>query len=219
MPKSTSAKLALWCPTYKRPHKLAGLVKNIEEVTTSDFMIYFGLEPDDEAGIEAAKATGYPVIINTGEMGYSNTIQSIYEATNEPFAVHINDDFLFLPDWDKQPMAMFETPHIMMVGVKQREQDTDCSAICFWRTSYIKDQSGVMDMPNRVFYPYHHNYQDTESTRTAQKRGVWAKCDAPCIDHQHPGFNGGPKDETYKKNDATAGIDERTFDSRKHLWS
>lgn len=218
MPKSTNAKLALWCPTYKRPHKLQALVKNIEETTVNDFMIYFGLEPDDTEGIEAAKATGYPVIINQGDMGYANTIQSIYEATQEPFSIHINDDFTFLDKWDETPIEMFKTPHIMMVGVKQREIDQDCSAICFWRRTYIEQQSGVIDMPNRVFYPYKHNYQDTESTRTAQSRGVWAKCDKPCIDHHHPGFVGGPKDETYKKNDATAEEDRKTFESRQHLW-
>lgn len=217
---STSPKtLAIWLPTYKRPHKLQQVADNIKEATVNSYTLYFGLEPDDEAGIEAArKVEGAVVIINPYEMGYSNTVQAMYEQSSEEFAMHANDDFLFLPNWDAQPIAMFETPHIMMVGVKQREEDTDCSAICFWRTSYIKDQSGVMDIPNRVFYPYHHNYQDTESTRTAQKRGVWAKCDAPCIDHQHPGFTGGQKDETYKKNDATTGIDERTFDSRRHLW-
>lgn len=214
----STSRLALWCPTYKRPHALQPLVDNIKATATSDFMIYFGCEPDDEAGIEAAEATGYPVIINRYEMGYSNTIQTIYESTAEPYSMHINDDFLFLDRFDEKPMAMFETPHIMMVGVKQREADQDCSAICFWRRTYIETQSGVVDMPNRVFYPYHHNYQDTESTRTAQKRGVWAKCDAPCIEHQHPGFTGKEKDYTYKKNDETAPLDQKTFESRQHLW-
>lgn len=212
-------KLAIWLPTYKRPHKLQAVADNIKETTVNSYTLYFGLEPDDEAGIEAArKVEGAVVVINPYEMGYSNTIQAMYEQSTEEFAFHANDDFLFLPEWDKQPIAMFDSDWVQMVGVKQRELDTDCSAICFWRRSYIETQSGVIDMPNRVFYPYHHNYQDTESTRTAQKRGVWAKCDAPCIDHQHPGFTGGPKDETYKKNDATTGLDERIFDSRRHLW-
>lgn len=211
--------LAIWLPTYKRPHKLQGVADNIAKATKNTYTLYFGLEPDDEAGIEAAhKVKGAKVIINPYEMGYSNTIQAMYENSDEPFAFHANDDFFFHDNWDEQPLTMFETPHIMMVGVKQREQDTDCSAICFWRRSYIETQSGVIDMPNRVFYPYHHNYQDTESTQTAQSRGVWAKCEAPCIDHQHPGFTGGKKDATYRKNDATTGLDEQTFNSRKHLW-
>jgi len=211
--------LAIWLPTYKRPHKLQEVADNIAQTTRSSYQLYFGLEPDDTDGIEAAKQVGgAKVIINRYNMGYADTVQSMYEDSDEEFAFHANDDFLFLDGWDETPMSMFKTPHIMMVGVKQREADDDCSAICFWRTSYIRDQSGVIDMPNRVFYPYHHNYQDTESTQTARYRGVWAKCDKPCIEHQHPGFTGGEKDETYKKNDATADKDRQTFESRKHLW-
>lgn len=214
------AKLSIWLPTYKRPHKLKEVADNIRQTTKNSYTLYFGLEPDDKDGIEAAKKVrGAVVIINPYEMGYSNTIQAMYEHSDEPFAFHANDDFLFLDRWDEQPLAMFESPWVMMVGVKQKADDTGCSAICFWRRRYIVEQSGVMDMPNRVFYPYHHNYQDTESTLTAQKRGVWAKCEAPCIEHQHPGFTGGDKDETYKKNDATANKDKETFESRRHLWS
>lgn len=211
--------LAIWCPTYKRPHKLQGVADNLKQATKNSYTLYFGLEPEDEAGIEAAnKVEGAVVIINKYYMGYSNTIQTMYEQTSEPIWFHANDDFFFLPNWDEKPMAMFETDKVMVVGVPQNEADTDCSAVCFGRRSYIEKMSGVIDIPNRVFYPYHHNYQDTEFTRTARKRGVWYKSDAPCIDHQHPGFSGGKKDETYKKNDATTGLDEKTFDSRKHLW-
>lgn len=212
-------KLSIWLPTYKRPHTLQKVADNIKETTKNSYQLYFGLEPDDTEGIEAAKLVpGAQVVINRYKTGYADTIQSMYEDSDEEFAFHANDDFLFLPSWDEVPMSMFDTESIMMVGVKQREADNDCSAICFWRRRYIEEQSGVIDMPNRVFYPYHHNYQDTESTQTAQSRGVWAKCDAPCIEHQHPGFTGGEKDETYKKNDATAEADRATFESRKHLW-
>lgn len=213
------ARLAIWLPTYRRPHKLQQVADNIKAATKNSYQLYFGLEPDDGAGIEAAKAVkGAKVIINPHPMGYSNTIQAMYEASSEEFWFHANDDFYFEPNWDEKPIAMFETPSVMVVGVKQTEDDPSCSAICFGRRKYIEEQSGVIDMPNRVFYPYGHNYQDTEFTQTAQSRGVWAKCDAPCINHLHPGFTGEEKDYTYKKNDDLAPADEQTFNSRKHLW-
>lgn len=211
-------KLAIWLPTYKRPHAIAGVAKNIEDTTHNTFTLYFGLEPDDTEGIKVAKATGHHVVINKYDMGYSNTIQSMYEKSIEPFWVHANDDFEFFPRWDEAPIEMFAVIGVKVVGVPQRVEDTDCSAVCFGRRSYIDEDSGVIDMPKRVFYPYHHNYQDTEFTQTAQKRGVWAKSLFPCINHKHPGFTGEEKDDTYKKNDATAGKDQETFESRKHLW-
>lgn len=211
-------KLAIWLPTYKRPGKLAVVAKNVEEATKNTFTLYFGVEPDDVDSIEAALATGHRVIVNKYEPGYSNTIQTIYEITEEPFWFHANDDFRFLPDWDEAPLSMFKRKDLMVAGMKQREEDTSYSAICMARKKYIDTMSGVIDMPKRVFFPYHHNYIDTEFTQTAQARGVWAPCEKLCIIHEHPGFTGGEKDETYKKNDATAGLDQQIFESRKHLW-
>lgn len=212
--------LALLLPTYKRPQTLQRVADNIAATTKNSYTLYFGVEADDEASKVAALLTGHPVVVNrySNVAGYSNTIQSIYEVSAEPFLFHANDDFEFLPGWDVVPLAMFDTPSVGVVGVPQNDQDHDCSAVCFIRRSYIEERSGVVDIPNRVFYPYHHNYQDTEFTLTARSRGVWAKSDVPCINHLHPGIIGGEKDETYKKNDATAGRDEATFNSRKHLW-
>lgn len=210
----------IYLPTYKRPHALSKVAENIEKATKNEFVLYFGLEPEDKESIEAARATGHNVIINSGQPGYSDTIQTIYEATDEPIFMHANDDFFFLPNWDETPVAMFDSDWVKVVGVSQSDADRSYSAIQFIRRSYIEEQSGVVDMPNRVFYPYNHNYIDTEMTLTAQGRGVWAACDAPCILHQHPAILGlTEKDETYKKNDATAGADEETFKSRKHLFS
>lgn len=208
----------IFLPTYRRPHVLAAVAKNIEETTKNKFNLYFGLEPEDKEGIEAAQATGHHVVINKYPMGYSNTVQSIYEASGGKLWMHANDDFHFLPNWDEVPVSMFDTDWVQVVGLKQSEGDSDRSAICMARRKYIEEQSGVIDMPNRVFYPYNHNYIDTEFTRTARSRGVWAGCDVQVLEHRHPGLIGGEKDATYKKNDATVGIDEETFKSRQHLW-
>jgi hypothetical protein len=211
--------LGIFLPTYKRPHTLQGVASNIEETTLHPFTLYFGIEPEDGASIEAAKATGHQVIINQGKPGYSDTIQTIYENSREPFFIHANDDFAFTPHWDEVPVSMFDTPTVMVVGLRQSEGDISGSAICMIRRKYIEEQSGVVDMPNRVFYPYHHNFQDTEFTETAQRRGVWAKCDKLVIIHRHPVLMGSSeRDETYKKNEETSILDREIFESRRHLW-
>lgn len=212
--------LDIFLPTYKRPHKLAEVAKNIEDTTHNSFSLYFGVEPEDEESYKAALATGHKVVINKydGEAGYSNTIQSCYEASDNPYWFHANDDFTFLPDWDKPYLEFLEgNPHLMVVGAHDGMGSVSYSTICFVRRSYIEEQSGVVDMPNRCFYPYHHNYQDTEFTLTAQKRGVWGKVELPCIVHNQPP-NVEERDETYQKNIATVNIDSNTFDTRKHLW-
>lgn len=210
--------LAVMIPTYKRPEALQSVASNLEKATKHSFKLYFGLEKEDELGIAAAKATGHEVIINKYAPGYANTIQTIYEQSKEPFLMHGNDDFLFLPNWDETPIAMFERADLMVVGIPQTEGDVYGSAISMFRRAYIKEMSGVVDMPNRVFYPYNHNYVDTEFTETAQSRSVWALCEKQVLIHQHPGFTGKPLDATYEKNQATAGKDQLTFESRRHLW-
>lgn len=212
-------RLAIFLPTYKRPDSLQKVASNLEKATIEPFTLYFGLEKDDKLGIEAAKATGHEVVINKYAPGYANTIQTIYEKSREPFFIHANDDFLFMPDWPKVPLAMFEREDLMVVGLRQTEGDQHGSAISMIRRKYIEEQSGVVDMPNRVFYPYHHNYVDTEFTRTAQHRGVWAFCSELVIVHQHPGFVGTKKDATHLKNDETAEKDKQTFERRLHLFS
>lgn len=207
----------IWLPTYHRPNKLAAVAKNIEKTTKGSFQLYFGVEPEDIDSLAAARATGHNVVVNYHGSGYAGTIQSLYESSSAPLWIHANDDFEFLLGWDEQPVAMFEAPHIMVVGVREQEHSS-FSAVCMARRRYIEERSGVIGVPNTVFYPYHHNFVDTEFTETAKARGVWAKCDAPCILHQHPGIIGGDKDATYRKNDATAAVDEALFRSREHLW-
>lgn len=217
-------KLAIYLPTYGRPDVLQAVVDNIKANTTTPYTLYFGLEPGDTASIEAARATGAEVVINTGEQGYSDTLQTIYEVSDEPYYFPANDDFEFLPGWELGPLAMFEEdPGLMVCGVYDGNPGTNYSTINIVRRSYIETMSGVIDMPNRVLYPYHHNYSDTEFHATAVKRGVWAKCEAPCIVHLHPGFammRGKTPwtDATYDKNNATAGLDAEIFTNRKHLF-
>jgi hypothetical protein len=214
--------LGIYIPTHKRPESIKRVAKNIEEATKSEYKLYFGLEPYDTEGIKAAEATGHSVMVNKYEPSFSNTIQTIYEQTNEPIFLPANDDFLFLDGWDTAPLKMLEDfPDIMVLGVHDGNPNTSFSAIQIIRRQYIKEQSGVVDMPNRVYYPYNHNFVDTEMTETARARKVWDRCDAPCIEHQHPSFKWLGEfepDETYQKNDASAGKDSETYHNRKHLW-
>lgn len=195
---------------------------NLKSATKSQFMIYWGVEPDDRETILAAKDTGYPVVVNEGTPCYADAFQSIYEHSTEPVFLIGNDDFYFLDGWDVKPMEMLEKfPDIKVLGLHDGNPKTTYSSIQLIKRDYIKEQSGVVDMPNRVFYPYGHCFVDNEMTETAQKRGVWDRCDAPCIQHQHPSFTWlgeYPEDDTHRKNNARFAKDSETYHSRKHLW-
>lgn len=212
-------------PTYKRPHILQEVANNIEEVTQTPFTLYFGLEKDDVEGIQAAKETGHEVIINHYEPRYSNTGQTIYEQSNGEYIFYANDDFVFLEGWEITPIKMLENNlELMVIGCHDGNPDTNYWTISMIRRKYVEEQSAVVDIPNRLFYPYHHNYIDTELTKTAIKRRVWDKCESACIEHHHPSLvhlYGEPikTDDTYEKNLARFNDDTTTYNSRYHLFS
>lgn len=215
--------LDIFLPTYKRPGTLQKVATNIEQTTHNKFKLYFGLEKDDLEGIKAARKTGHMVIINKYEPGYANTIQSIYESSQGKYWFHANDDFVFLPDWDKVPIERLrESPGIKVIGCHDGNPDTNYWTISMVCRNYITRFSGVVDMPDRVFYPYNHNYIDTEFTETAITRGVWSYCTLPCIEHHHPSlshlFGAVEDDATYQKNNAKFSEDTNTYFSRRHLF-
>lgn len=218
-------KLAVYCPTYKRPHEIQRVMDNLKETTTNPYTLYFGIEREDfESGTIGAFA-GANVIVNMGKPGYSDTLQTMFDETTEPFFFPANDDFHFLPGWDEASINMLEAdPKLMAAGVSDGNSSGNHSTINMVKREYIETMSGVIDMPGRVLYPYHHNFSDTEFYETALKRGVWAKCPGPCIEHHHPGFAGqyGKEpwtDETYDKNNATANLDMQTYYNRRHLFA
>lgn len=204
---------------------LQAVANNIKATTFNDYELYFGLEAEDVRGIEASDKTGWNTVVNKYGPGYSDTIQTIYEQSNDTYFFHANDDFEFLPDWDKASIeALDANPGLMVVGVHDGNDSTNYWTISMIRRQYIEKMSGVVDMPNRVFYPYNHNYIDTEFSQTAIYRGVWDKVETPCIKHHHPGFGGRmgrpvSYDDTYAKNDATAPQDGAMYAARRHLFT
>ena len=214
--------LGIYLPTYNRPHKLKPVADNIKKATKSKYRLYFGIEPDDKKSQEEAEKWGLNYVINQYTPSYSNALQSLYEATDEDIFFWANDDFLFLDEWDVKPLEMLDdNPNVMVLGVHDGNPKTSFRTISFIRRKYIEEQSGVIDIPNRVLYPYHHNFVDDELTNTAIARGVWDACPTLCIQHQHPSFTWlgeFPTDSTYKKNDKHFAKDAETYNSRMHLW-
>lgn len=212
-------KLGIYCPTFGRPHEIKRVADDLKKYTKTPYTLYFGLEPGDVESIRACD--GYNIVFNNGNPCYSDALQAIYEATKEPYFLWANDDFHFTDGWDVEPMKLIESYGV--VGLHDSNPHTRYFSISLVNRKYIEDQSGVIDMPNRVLYPYSHNYVDDELTETAQSRGKWTFHAGECIIHKHHSFAWLPDrpevDDTYRKNDTHLGEDTRTFSSRRSLWS
>jgi hypothetical protein len=201
-------------PTLGRSGVLQRVAENADLATKHEHTIVFIVEPDDEASRDAAVATGQLTLVNAHERSYAGAFQTAYEATDDEFFVMGNDDFDFQDGWDIPALEAMTDADV--VGIN--DGGSGCNAIMLIRRSYIESESGVIDMPNRVLYPYQHNYCDTELRETAIARGRFVACPESVIVHMHPDFGKAEMDEVYAKSRATFGADAETFRSRSFLW-
>lgn len=207
-------------PTYHRPHALERAMKNADENTHSLHTIYFVVEPDDWDSIWEIERIGGNIILSYYPGSHTGAANTAYEMTEEPFFIIANDDFNFHKDWDVPALKAMEDPKVGAVGLNDGSGSGVFTAITLVRRAYIEKHSGVMDVPNILYYPkYNHNYVDTEFSNTAKKRGMWAVCPESIVEHMHWSFNKANKDATYEKSSGTASADGILYESRKHLFT
>lgn len=211
--------IGVYVPTLGRPERLQQVADNIHAATSIRHRIIFVVEDHDVASLEAGRLTGERTLVNHDEPSYSNALQTAYEDDDCPYFIGGNDDFDFSVGWDVAAMQVMSQPGVQVVGIYDGNPSCEYSTISLVDRKYIEEQSGVIDMPGRVNYPYKHNYVDTEFFLTARKRGVFAKAPESIIIHRHPDFGHGSLDRTYMKSRNSMGQDAETFQSRAHLWA
>lgn len=208
--------IGLYIPTLGRAHRLEALLENVTASTSVEHTVIFVREEWDILTQAACDWLGCRVLVNRWDPSYSNSLQTAYEDATDEFFVAANDDFEFTRGWDENALAAIEGYDV--VGLHDGNPGTRFSTISLNRRSYIETLSGVIDIPNRVQYPYRHNYGDTEFYFTAVHRGVFTTCPDSLVVHVHPDFGLGAVDDTYMKSRATVEDDYLTFLSRAHLW-
>lgn len=208
--------IGIFVPTLGRPASSQRFVDNVAEATDNPWEVVFVTEEGCEDDREACEATGCRTLVSDGG-SYSNAIQVAYEASDHEFFICANDDFDFQPHWDSEALKQM-VDGIDVVAINDGAPACTFSTIALVRRSYIDEQSGVIDMPRRVQYPYHHNFVDTEFFWTAHGRGVVAIAPSSVVVHRHPDWGYATYDETHRKGQQSLAQDALTFDRRRHLW-
>jgi glycosyltransferase involved in cell wall biosynthesis len=209
--------VGVYIPTLGRPHALERVAQSVRDAARVPYTIAFVVEPDDLESHAAALKTGALVFVNEYERTYSGAFQTAYENTRDEFFVNANDDFAFQPGWDVAALTAMRDDGADVVGIHDAGASTN--AILLIRRAYVIERSSVVDMPGRVFFPYEHNYCDTELRETAMARGRYTACPASVIEHVHPDFGKAEIDDTYRKGRAHAEEDRIVYESRQHLWA
>lgn len=221
IPKSKD--VAVFIPTFGRPHELSRVVDNLYENTTSDlFDLYFIVEKGDQATIDAIKPLRAKMIINEGQPCYADAINTAYHKTREPYFFTGADDLGFYPEWLEQALSKMDD-NIAVVGTNDlggipigEQRDSTHYLV---KREYIKKQSGVVDMKDTVLYPYKHNWTDKEFIETARLRNAYVYCPDSKTEHNHWAWGKAQMDATYKRGNESSAEDERTFKNRQHLWT
>lgn len=212
---------AIFIPTLGRPDKLQRVADNIHKNTIAPHKIYFIVELGDEGSIRAALALGEAIIINEHEPCYAGAINTAYEKTTEPYFFTGADDLDFHPLW-LETAILFARMGVGVVGTNDLGQipiggERDATHYLVSR-QYIDEQSGRIDAPKTVLYPYQHNYTDKEFIEVAKSRGQYRYVPESVVEHLHPVWGKGQNDETYKKGVVTSNQDQQLYMQRQHLW-
>lgn len=199
--------LAILVPVLGRPHQIAPLLKNIDEVTVSEHRTIFVCSPSDDAAIEACLATDAETIVAPfapGRGDFARKINLAYRSCSEPWLFQAATDLRFHRSWDIKALRFAEATRVGVIGTN----DLGNPAVVRGRTAthilfsrvYIETWGGTIDGSGAVFSElYSHQFIDTEFVELASWRGQFRSCRASVVEHLHPNWKKADDDETYKK--------------------
>ena len=208
--------LAILMPTLWRSHKLGDLIDNINEATWElPHKIYFMCPSDDQDTIDLLTERGETFWIDgPDDMGYATRINKMYKLTTEPWIFTGSDDIYFHPDWLTNALR-----YRAYAVVSPEDGNNRWGTNFLINRTYIEEQSGCMDIPDVVFYPYGHFFCDTELREVATKRGVFINAPHSQVEHRHWSNGWTDNDIVYDLGLSRFDEDQRVYTSREHLWS
>ena len=213
-------------PTLGRPHKLQHVVDNVRLNTIREHIVVFAVEEDDLDSQQAGAAAGGVVVINTRSRSYAGAVNTAYHNTSSEWLFCGDDSLDFRYGWDETALSRYGDGRHGVIGINDLNNPYSMagtnSTIHLVHRKYLDEHGGVIDGgPGSFLYEgYNHYYVDTEFTDTAIMRGTFVPCLDSHVHHLHWASNSSvPFDETSAKNESKIPEDERTYSSRRHLWS
>jgi hypothetical protein len=211
-----------------RPKRVAEVLAS---VTQSQQQIplrpLFMLSSGDMKELRAVSSTeaDFAIMVVGRQPGdYARKINEAVTLTKEPWIFTGADDLAFRSGWAEAAIAFAEKKGVRAVGVNDlgrwatRRGDKPSPHFLVHR-SYVEER-GTADQPGLLFHEgYDHNYVDTEFLWTAVARGEYGHCADAVVEHLHPVWRKGRRDEVYTLGQRQARRDHRLFQNREKLWT
>jgi hypothetical protein len=172
--------------------------------------------------VEALEAD-YAVLFEGRRSGdYARTINTAASITSEPWIFTGADDLDFRLGWADAAIEFAEETKFKAIGVNDLGRWASRHKIMpaphfLVHRSYL--ERGAADEPGVIFHTgYDHNYVDTEFMWTAHARGEYGYCVTAVVEHLHPVWRKGRRDEVYQLGGEKNSQDLRLFRQREPLW-
>lgn len=214
--------ISILVPVLGREHQIEPLLDSIEQNTLGEHVVTFICSPSDptrEACL-ASRAATIVVDWEPGQADFAKKINLAY-AQLEPAEWYFQaaTDLVFHPDWLARAMQVAQSGRFGVIGtndlgnplVKRGHHSTH---IIFSR-EYIETFGGTWDNTGAVFCElYDHQFVDTEFVQTALLRRQFRPALRSVVEHMHPHWGKGARDETYEKSERNFLADARLHNMR-----
>jgi glycosyltransferase involved in cell wall biosynthesis len=214
-----TSEVAILVPVLRRPQNVEPLLASIKYTTDIPYTVLFICDSDDRDEIAEISRCGGNFICWSA--GYASKINIGMQSTDEPYVFLAADDLKFHPGWLEAAAAMMVWP-VGVVGTNDlgnpsvlAGRHATHSLVARWYA-----EQGSIDDPTVFLHEgYRHCFVDNEMIDTARLRGAWAFAEHSRVEHLHPDWGKGQRDEVYDLGRSTMTKDHYLYESRKHLWS
>jgi hypothetical protein len=213
-------------PVLGRPQNAQAVLQSLELSDPGGLCRpLFVCSPGDGRQIRACHETGAQVLIAKWPSGlgdYQRKINLAVRLTSEPFIFTGADDLTFHPGWAEAALYVADRDEVGMVGtddlgnglVRQGKHSTH-SLFARW---YV-EQCGTVDEAGKIYHEgYGHQQCDVEAYETAVVRGCFSFAADSRVEHLHPFWGKGDRDDTYTKGLSTSDADRALYLQRKPMW-
>lgn len=216
-PPPATQRTAVIVPTRLRAKNAQPFMTSLR-ASTGLATVYAVCDDDDPDGIEAWRAAGAEVIVDS-VISFARKANIGYAKSSEPWLFLVGDDVTFHPGWldHAQHVAailggdLIGTNDLGNAAVMAGEHATHMLI----RRSYVDQVGASWDGPGVLCHEgYRHWYVDNELVAAAKLRGVWQMALGSVVEHLHPLWNKGETDETYESIQPYVEQDRALFEAR-----
>lgn len=211
---------AVIVPVLHRPQHAEPFMRSLRASTglATAYAVCTCNDDEDAAAIDAWAAAGATIIPAPPEcVSFASKVNLAYEQTSEPWLFAVGSDVRFHPGWLDQAQAT-AVGGFDVIGTNDLGpyvMDGEASPHLLIRRSYVDEHGASWDGPKVLAHEgYRHGGVDLEICYVARERGVWAVAPSSIVEHLHPMWGRGERDEVYDLGDQFHEAGRELFASR-----